>query len=61
VVLPSCDVPGGQDYINASYINMPLADGTVARYIATQGPLANTVEDFLNLIWQVFKYLIIRS
>ncbi|KAJ3226232.1 protein tyrosine phosphatase, non-receptor type 12 [Clydaea vesicula] len=36
------------DYINASYIN----SGNDCRYIATQGPLENTVADFWQMIWQ---------
>lgn len=39
------------DYINANYVNMPIS-GTdiVNKYIATQGPLPNTVEDFWQMI-----------
>lgn len=34
------------DYINANYVNMEIPNGTIHRYIATQGPLANTVSVF---------------
>ena len=54
------------DYINASYVNMPLAGpsrkeqgGRVVRYIAAQGPLPHTVEDFWCLVWQQAVPLIV--
>ncbi|CAE1260839.1 unnamed protein product [Acanthosepion pharaonis] len=45
VVLHS-DGTSSADYINASYIN--VGDN----YIATQGPLEGTIEDFWKMIWQ---------
>lgn len=36
------------DYINASYIT---ARGTPIRYIATQGPLPDTFNDFWHVVW----------
>jgi protein tyrosine phosphatase len=50
VVLSSCQ---DEDYINASYVNIPLpGENKTLRYIATQGPLPHTVEDFWLLVWQ---------
>lgn len=39
------------DYINANYVNMEITgSGIVNRYIATQGPLPNTVADFWQMV-----------
>lgn len=38
----------GNDYINASYL---CAKGSRDRYIATQGPLPDTFNDFWHLVW----------
>jgi protein tyrosine phosphatase len=38
----------GSEYINASYINGYKQRGA---YIATQGPLQNTVEEFWSVMW----------
>lgn len=42
---------GENAYINASYISglIPVSEKA---YIATQGPLANTIEDFWAMVWQ---------
>ncbi|CAF3666050.1 unnamed protein product [Rotaria socialis] len=48
------------DYINASYINMPInSTDIINRYIATQGPLPMTCEPFWRMIWEQECTLII--
>lgn len=45
----------GQDYINASYVTMPsgrTVSSALSHYIATQGPLPHTAEDFWSMVWQ---------
>ena len=44
------------DYINANFV-----DGYQApqRYVATQGPLTNTINDFWRMIWQVNSHQIV--
>src|SRR3954453_15837138 len=44
------------DYINASYIETPQK---VRRYIATQGPLENTFEDFWSMVWEQRSFVIV--
>ncbi|CAI4230466.1 unnamed protein product [Auanema sp. JU1783] len=41
------------DYINANYVNMEIpSSGIVNRYIACQGPLAQTTSDFWLMVWE---------
>ena len=49
VVLSPLRGEEGSDYINSSFI-----DGYRGRcaYIATQGPLPNTVDDFWRMLWE---------
>lgn len=47
------------DYINASFVNMHVPSGQVNRYIATQGPLASTCDDFWQMVWEQNSSLII--
>ncbi|XP_025073223.1 tyrosine-protein phosphatase non-receptor type 7-like isoform X3 [Pogonomyrmex barbatus] len=49
VVLPGSSDDPLAGYINANYIRG--YDGENARYIATQGPLANTIADFWRMVW----------
>lgn len=43
------NVPPEEDYINANWVEMP---GLGNRFICTQGPMQNTVNDFWRLVWQ---------
>lgn len=47
------------DYINASFVNMLVPNGIINRYIATQGPLASTCDDFWQMVWEQNSSLII--
>lgn len=40
------------DYINGNYVNMSVPNDCVNRYIATQGPLPNTVLEFWRMVQQ---------
>lgn len=51
--------PNG-DYINANYVDMPVADTNVVnRYIATQGPLPTTSDDFWYMVQEAGSTLIV--
>ncbi|XP_078657139.1 receptor-type tyrosine-protein phosphatase F-like isoform X2 [Branchiostoma floridae x Branchiostoma belcheri] len=56
VFLPKITGVSGSDYINASFI-----DGYRQRdgFIATQGPLTNTIETFWRMIWHWESYSIV--
>lgn len=47
------------DYINGNYVNMEIPGGGVNRYIATQGPLANTTTDFWRMVQQESSHLVV--
>ncbi|XP_072949032.1 tyrosine-protein phosphatase non-receptor type 4 [Epargyreus clarus] len=48
------------DYINASYINIEIPNSDlVLTYIATQGPLASTVGDFWQMVWESESSLVV--
>ncbi|MPC16315.1 Receptor-type tyrosine-protein phosphatase kappa [Portunus trituberculatus] len=55
VLDPLPDAPDS-DYINASYVDSLL---TPKAYIATQGPLENTIVDFWRMVWQQKTRLIV--
>lgn len=40
------------DFINANYVNMTIPNDCVNRYIATQGPLPNTIYEFWRMVQQ---------
>nr|CAD7571593.1 unnamed protein product [Timema californicum] len=48
------------DYINANYVNMEIpGSGIINRYIATQGPLPNTVLDFWQMVMEAGSTLVV--
>ncbi|XP_058168479.1 LOW QUALITY PROTEIN: tyrosine-protein phosphatase non-receptor type 4 [Anopheles ziemanni] len=48
------------DYINANYVNMEIPPArTTNRYIATQGPLPSTVNDFWRMVQQESSHLVV--
>nr|XP_056701001.1 tyrosine-protein phosphatase non-receptor type 7 [Euleptes europaea] len=50
VCLKSADSQEEESYINANYIRG--YEGQEKAYIATQGPMLNTVNDFWTMVWQ---------
>ncbi|XP_075965308.1 tyrosine-protein phosphatase non-receptor type 6 [Anarhichas minor] len=52
----------GSDYINANYVTNKLWEsGDQKRYIATQGCLATTVNDFWQMVWQENTRVIVMT
>ncbi|XP_071446930.1 tyrosine-protein phosphatase non-receptor type 4 isoform X1 [Hetaerina americana] len=48
------------DYINANFVNMEIpGSGIINRYIATQGPLPNTVADFWQMVFESQSTLVV--
>ncbi|XP_013061664.1 tyrosine-protein phosphatase non-receptor type 4-like isoform X1 [Biomphalaria glabrata] len=48
------------DYINANFVNMEIpGSGIVNRYIAAQGPLPNTCNDFWQMVWEQHSSLVV--
>ena len=43
---------GLDDYINASHISYEIGSKGKLDYIAAQGPLLSTVDDFWRMIWE---------
>jgi protein tyrosine phosphatase len=39
------------EFINASFISGIFYPFHIRKYIATQGPLANTIQDFWKMVW----------
>lgn len=50
----------GSDYINANFISGEVP-GSEVRYIATQGCLPGTVNDFWNMVWQEKTRVIVMT
>ena len=50
----------GSDYINASYISGEVP-GSKVRYIATQGCLPSTADDFWQMVWQEKTRVIVMA
>lgn len=46
----------GSDYINANFID---SYQTCKAYIATQGPIAKTVEDFWRMVWELNSNIVV--
>ena len=57
VYLPQCETDRSTEYINANWI--PLYQDVL--YIATQGPLEDTVNDFWRMVWETNARLIVMS
>uniref|UniRef100_A0A3B3C3P3 protein-tyrosine-phosphatase n=1 Tax=Oryzias melastigma TaxID=30732 RepID=A0A3B3C3P3_ORYME len=51
----------GSDYINANYVKNKLRETDQKVYIATQGCLATTVNDFWQMVWQENTRVIVMT